>query len=163
VTLGDLRVRPIILTLVVLFLPVFLERRVRAEQPAQLAPSRATSRASPDGERVAEVRKRAKGGEAVWVDGRIGWPEAGAKLAPQITSDVVWSKKGDAVAFVGRERSGMATLVVILLDDLGPIAITWPIPSGVSARAVFWLGPQRVAAGPKDLDPKIVATWKTSR
>ncbi len=162
-TLGDLpangaTMKPTILTLVVLLLPL----GARAE-PAQLAPARSTSRASPDGERVAEVRKRAKGGEAVWIDGRIGWPEAGSKLTPQIASEVVWSKRGDAVAFIGRERSGAATLVVVLVDELGPIAITWPIPSGVSARAVFWLGPQRVAAGPEDLEPKIVASWKTSR
>lgn len=141
--------RRTLLTLVVLLLPM----------GARGEPARRTS---PDGERVAEVRKRAKGGEAVWIDGRIGWPQAGSSLAPRITSDVVWSQKSDAVAFVGREPGGKITLVVILVDELGPIAVTWPVPSGVSARAVFWLGPQRVAAGPKELEPKIVASWKTS-
>jgi hypothetical protein len=158
--LGDLRMRPIILTPAVMVLLLPLAAR---GEPALLPAARVTTRTSPDGERVAEVRKRAKGGEAVWVDGRIGWPEAGSKLAPTIASDVVWSKKGDAVAFVGRERGGASTLVVVLVDDGAPVAITWAIPSGLVTRAVFWLGPQRVGAGPKDLDPKIVATWKTSR
>lgn len=119
--------------------------------------------ASAKSSRVVEVRARPKGGEAVWIDGRIAWPDAGAKLAPQITSDLVWSKTGDAVAFTAREKTGAGTLVVVLIDEIGSIPITWPIPTGVSARSVFWLGPQRVGAGPKELDPKIVASWKTSR
>src|SRR5688500_14551055 len=47
----------------------------------------------PDG-RIAEVRVRPKGGEAVWIDGRLGWPEATARATPRITSPLVWSRSG---------------------------------------------------------------------
>jgi hypothetical protein len=120
--------------------------------------------ASPDGKRVAEVRPRPRGGEAVWIDGKIGWPEGASKIAPVVTSGVVWSKRGDAVAFAARERTGVTRLVVVLVDAAtDPVAITWPIPTGaLPAREVMWLGPTRVGAGPAELQPRVVASFTTS-
>jgi hypothetical protein len=115
--------------------------------------------------RAAEIKTRARGGQAVWLDGRLLWPEADARLAPEITTSLVWSAKGDAVAFVARERTGQASLVVVLVpEDDPPAALTWVIPaSALPAKAVSWLGPTRVAVGPTELAPKVIASWRTSR
>lgn len=120
---------------------------------------------SPDGTRKAEVRRRPAGGEALFVDGRMYWPEPGARTAAQVTTGVVWSRRGDAVALVAREsRSGKTTLVVALVDgDAAPTALSWDIPQAAQpARAIMWLGPTRVAVGPREMEPKVVASWTSA-
>jgi hypothetical protein len=118
----------------------------------------------PDG-RVAEVRARPRGGEAVWIDGRLGWPESDARAAPRITTPLVWSRRGDAVAFAAREghTGGSVHRLVVVVAAGGdePVAITWAMPQ--PARVVTWLGDRRVGAGPSALDPKVVASFSTSR
>ena len=84
---------------------------------------------------------------AVWLDGGRAWRGV-------VTSPLVWSAAGDAVAFAGQDPAGKARLVVVLA---GPTVMTWPLPQ--PARAVFWLGPTRVAAGPSVLEPRAVASF----
>jgi hypothetical protein len=72
------------------------------------------------------------------------------------TSPFVWSPRGDAVAFASRDRTGHPSLVVLLAH--GP-PLTWRLPE--PARAVAWLGPTRVGAGPSELTPRMVASWTT--
>ena len=87
---------------------------------------------------------------AVWVDGGRAWRGV-------VTSPLVWSSDGDAVAFAGRDPGGRARLVVLLA---GPTVMTWPLPQ--AARAVVWLGPTRVGAGPSVLEPRAVASFTVS-
>lgn len=135
-----------------------------ATSAAPAAPRPRLSAPSPDGRRLAEVRRRATGGEALYVDGRAYWPPADARIAPRITTSLVWSRGGDALAFVANE-AGRSTLVVALVDGEGaPMALSWPIPTAAGpARAIMWLGSTRVAVGPRELEPKVVASWSTSR
>ena len=73
------------------------------------------------------------------------------------TSPFAWSPRGDAVAFAARDRAGHHSLVVLLAN--GP-PLTWRLPE--AARAVAWLGPTRVGAGPTELTPKMVASFSVS-
>lgn len=99
----------------------------------------------------AEVR-----GRAVWLDGTLAWRGA-------VTSPLVWSRAGEAVAFAGRDSAGRAALVVVVAG-VRPTVLTWPIPrSAQPARAVTWLGPTRIGAGPTELDPRIVASYSIER
>ena len=87
---------------------------------------------------------------SVWLDGQRAW-----RGVP--TSPLVWSATGEAVAFAGRDPTGRARLVVVL--D-GPTVMTWPLAQ--PARAVVWLGPRRVGAGPSVLEPRAVASFSVS-
>src|SRR5260221_10291876 len=90
---------------------------------------------SPDGHKLAEVRLE-PAGEALWVGGDRCWRGA------HVTSELVWSRRGDAVAFV----ADATTLVVVLVPDgAQPATLTWPVPAVAQpARAVAWLGPTSV-------------------
>jgi len=105
----------------------------------------------------AEVRDRAGGGDGLWVDGALVWPPAG-DAACEVTGPLVWSRRGDAVATLAR-RGGHTFLVVALLAPQRQ-ALEWLIPAGAGpAQAIMWLGPTRVAVGPRDMEPKVVASW----
>lgn len=105
---------------------------------------------SPDGRHHAR-----HAGNTVLVDGDPIWRGRG------VVSPLVWSERGDAVAFTARDRAGKHALVVLVVsDDAEPAALTWPIPRGARpARAVTWLGPRRLGAGPTELDPRVVASF----
>ena len=120
---------------------------------------------APAGKLGAEVRARARGGEALWVDGRLLWPEAEAGGEPRVASDLVWSRKADGVAFLSVERGGQTRLVVVLVAGEGtPAALSWDVPrSALPVHKVMWLGEARVGAGPAELEPHLVASWKTAR
>ena len=127
-------------------------------------PARARLRTpSPDGRRVAEVRPRARGGEALWVSQRLSWPDA-RHGAAQVVSAVVWSERSDALAFAARDQRGVVSLVVVLVDgEAAPAALAWPVPaSALPLAAITWLGADRVGAGPAPLAPTVVASWRTS-
>ena len=123
--------------------------------------AQARARSLSTGGRVAEVRPRARGGEAVWVDGRPVWPAPAGFGTPEIASPLVWSKKSDAVAFLAREPGGFLFLVVSVVDGAGPPAsMAWLMPaSALPLHAVTWLGERRVAAGPVALQPRVVASF----
>jgi hypothetical protein len=93
--------------------------------------------------------------EAVYVDGAVRW------RGSAVTSPAVWSQRGDAVAFTGRDQLGRVRLVVVLVDDaLEPTFFSWPIPRQAwPARAVTWLGDGRLGAGPSELQPKMVVAF----
>jgi hypothetical protein len=105
---------------------------------------------SPDGRRRAE-----RVGNTVLVDGDPVWRGRG------VVSPLVWSTRGDALAFTARDRAGRHALIVLVVpDDAQPAALSWPIPRAARpARAVTWLGPTRLGAGPTVLDPKVVASF----
>ena len=89
---------------------------------------------------------------AVYVDGAVRWQGSA------VTSPAVWSQRGDAIAFTGRDRLGRPRLVVVLIDDDG--TFSWPVPRQAwPARAVTWLGDGRLGAGPSELAPKMVVSY----
>ena len=93
-------------------------------------------------------------GRTVWLDGAAAWHGA-------VTSPLVWSADSAAVAFTGRDARGRAALVVLLP---GPQAISWPIPASAQpARAVTWLGPTKIGAGPSVLEPRVIASFTVER
>jgi hypothetical protein len=102
----------------------------------------------------AEVR-----GGIVYVGTVPRWPEAGG--GQHITTPLVWSGRGDAVAFAARDGRGSARLVVLLVEADGSVTpLEWPIPRAAQpARAVTWLGPTRVGTGPSALEPRATASW----
>lgn len=117
-----------------------------------VTPAQATPRgiASPDGRHRAE-----HSGNTVLVDGDPLW------RGRSVVSPLVWSRRGDAVAFTARDRAGRTALVVLVVPDgVTPATLSWPIPRAAEpARHVTWLGPTRLGAGPTLLDPKVVASF----
>jgi hypothetical protein len=96
-------------------------------------------------------------GPAVWLDGAPAWRGA-------VTSPLVWSADAGAVAFTGRDARGREALIVILPNDGSPQVLTWPIPhTAQPARAVTWLGPTRIGAGPSVLEPRVVASFTVEK
>jgi hypothetical protein len=93
-------------------------------------------------------------GEGVWLDGARAWRGS-------VVSPLVWSADGGAVAFVGRDARGRTTLVVVVPADAAPQVLVWPLPS--PARAVTWLGPTRIGAGPSELEPRMVASFTVEK
>jgi hypothetical protein len=90
----------------------------------------------------------------VWLDGACVW--RGVARSP-----LVWSAAGDAVAFTGRARGGGDALVVLVP---GAAPMTWAIPAAAQpARAVMWLGPTSLGAGPSALQPRLVASFSVER
>ncbi len=89
------------------------------------------------------------------------WPDSGARQ--EVTTPLVWSHRGDAVAFAARDVRGSARLVVLLVQPDGSVTpMEWPIPRAAQpARAVTWLGPTRVGTGPSALEPRAAASWIT--
>jgi hypothetical protein len=98
-------------------------------------------------------------GGVVYVNDVARWPET--PLRYSITSPLVWSRRGDALAFAARAARGEARLVVLLVEPGGATqSLEWPIPATAQqARAVTWLGPTRVGTGPSALEPRATATW----
>ncbi len=97
----------------------------------------------------------------VFVNDVARWPES--PLRHSITSPLVWSRRGDAVAFAARDPRGFAKLVVLLVEPGGATqSLEWPIPmTAQPARSVTWLGPTRVGTGPSPLEPRATASWIT--
>lgn len=98
-------------------------------------------------------------GRAVFIDGQAAWK------GRAVTSPLVWSPHGDAVGFTARDGAGRAALIVVVVaHDAEPAALSWPIPpSAEPARAVTWLGPNRLGAGPSELAPKVIASFSYAR
>jgi len=98
-------------------------------------------------------------GGVVYVNDVARWPETTVRHS--ITSPLVWSRRGDAVAFAARDARGGAKLVVLLVEPTGATqSLEWPIPATAQpARAVTWLGPTRVGTGPSPLEPRATASW----
>jgi hypothetical protein len=118
---------------------------------------------SPDGRFVAEIRDGASG-ESLWVGGATRWPAPSPSLVrprSEITSALAWSPAGDALAFTSCDSAGQAKLVVVLVDGAAaPNTLTWPIPEAARpARAIMWVGPTRVGAGPTPFAPKMMVSW----
>jgi hypothetical protein len=110
-----------------------------------------------------EIRARAGGGQAVYVDGTLLWPAAGAARAPKVTGPMRWSRRGDAVAWIAKD--GASTLLVVGLVGKGSErqALEWALPeAALPAKAIMWLGPSKVAVGPREMEPRLVASWKTT-
>jgi hypothetical protein len=91
----------------------------------------------------------------VYVDGELVW------RGRAVISPPAWSERGDALAFTGRDPSGRARLVVVLLSDtVETTSFSWPVPASAEpAVAVTWLGDGRVGAGSSELNPGMVARY----
>ncbi len=150
---------PLLAVLTGLLLLLVAPSPVAAEVPV------GPSTLSPDGRRVAEVRRRGEPGEgddALYVDGKLRWSLAPFRRA-RVEALPVWSKSGDAVAFVARDAAGVGTLVVTLVTGAAaPTTLTWRLPAGTIGRSVSWLGPTRVAAGPRELEPRVIASFSAT-
>jgi hypothetical protein len=107
----------------------------------------------------AEIRTLANGGQAVFVDGRLAWPTDGRRVT--ITTDPRWAGSKKALAVVSSQSAQGKTLVVLVVDRKGakPQAVEWKVPTSVPSDAVMWLGPQKVAVGPDELAPKMIANF----
>jgi hypothetical protein len=139
--------------LVVIFLPALA-------WAADVLPRPRLQAASPDGSRVAEIRARGRGGEAVWLLGRPAWPAPADEATPTIESGLAWSGAGDAVAFAARSRQSRQ-LVVVVISAGELTTVVWPVPrEAPPLRTVTWLGAARVAAGPDALSPAVTASFR---
>jgi hypothetical protein len=116
---------------------------------------------SPDGKRVAEVRARgAGGGDAIFVDGRRVWPDVDSRH-PQVIARPTWARAGHAVAWLAHEPTGATTLVVALVGGAAAgQALEWNVPqAALPARAIMWMGASKLAVGPREMEPRLVASW----
>jgi hypothetical protein len=115
---------------------------------------------APGSKKLAEIRARVGGGDALWVDGRLLWPATDDDRAPRLQGRLSWSRGGDAVAGLF-ENGGRTWLVVgVVQPGLEPRGLEWLLPSqALPARAIMWLGPRRVAVGPREMEPRVVASW----
>jgi hypothetical protein len=112
---------------------------------------------SPDGRWHAEVR----GGDSLWIEGERVWPEA--KRRATIVGQPRWARASHAVAVLAEEKKA-TRLVVILVGNHEPTAMEWLLPpEALPARWISWLAETRVAVGPRELEPKLVASFKVSR
>ncbi len=107
--------------------------------------------------------KRGKRNDAVYVDDHRVWS---GDRGERVISDIELSKRRDAVAFAARTRTGIVTLVVVLVGgDTDGHTMRFPVP-GRARRArrgsptVTWIGKRRVGYGPSELVPTMVASWK---
>jgi hypothetical protein len=95
-------------------------------------------------------------GATVVVDGVSRW------RGTEVTSPLAYDRGVHAVAFTARNRSGPELVVVLLDGDAAGQMLSWPIPRDTQARAVVWLGPSRIAAGPSEFEPRVTASWQLS-
>jgi hypothetical protein len=117
---------------------------------------------SPDGKRIAEVRARSAGGDSIFVDGRRVWPTSDADARhPQVIGRPSWARAGGAVAWLAHEPTGATTLFVALLDGAAAgQALEWNLPpQALPARAIMWMGASKLAVGPREMEPRLVASW----
>jgi hypothetical protein len=118
---------------------------------------------SPDGKRVAEVRAGVAGsGDALFVDGRRVWPASGAgERHPHVIARPTWARAGHAVAWLAHEPTGATTLVVALVGGAAAgQALEWNVPqAALPARAIMWMGASKLAVGPREMEPRLVASW----
>jgi hypothetical protein len=110
---------------------------------------------------VASARPRVQvdegnGDATLVVDGVARW------RGTQVTSPLSFDQGTHAVAFTARTRTGPQLVVVLLDGDAAGQMLSWPIPQGTQARAVVWLGPSRIAAGPSEFEPRVTASWQLS-
>ena len=100
----------------------------------------------------AEIRARAAGGQALWIDGRIVHTCSGTIASAR------WSPRGDALAALVRNQPGLVTLVVSVPSLRR--TMTWTLPeSWERTEQIDWLGAQRVAVSPTPLQPTAVVSW----
>jgi hypothetical protein len=106
---------------------------------------------------------RGKQIDAVHVGQRRVWSGQGGE---RVISAVATSRKGDAVAFATRGAEGAVALVVVLVGgDVDGHTMRFPVPSGARPTrrgkpTVTWMGKTRVAYGPAELAPTVIASWR---
>jgi hypothetical protein len=72
-----------------------------------------------------------------------------------------WARAGHAVAWLARDAGGATTLVVALVSGASAgQALEWNVPAAaLPARSIMWMGASRLAVGPREMEPKLVASW----
>ena len=84
----------------------------------------------------------------------------------EIISPLAWSRSQDAIAFATRRRGFVQLIVVVVTGEARGHVMRWPVPApraGSERATVTWLGPRRVAFGPDQLRPALVASWRLAR
>jgi hypothetical protein len=92
-------------------------------------------------------------GGAVVVDGRRVHPELGTV---EVLQQPAWRADGNALAWIERHR-GETRLVVLPTVASEPLA--WVVPGALASDRVHWAGDARVVLGPRELEPRAVASW----
>jgi hypothetical protein len=120
---------------------------------ARADPARARSRTG----HVAEIKAVAEGCEALLIDGREVWREAGPV---QVTGAPRWSKSGHGVAFLVRAAGVTRLLVILISGEAAGNILSWSVPPrALPARHISWLGSRKLALGETELEPKLVVGW----
>lgn len=113
----------------------------------------------------AAVRATATGrgatADSVVLRGRRVWT---GRPGERVVSRIAPSARGDALAFAVRGPGGAVALCVVLVGEgAPPHVMRFPVPERARPRrghAVTWLGSRRVAYGPSELQPAVVASWR---
>lgn len=108
--------------------------------------------------------RRGDRSDAVYIgDARVWSGDRGER----VISTIKLSKRRDAVAFAARTRTGAVSLVVVLVGgDANGHTMRFPVPGKArrphhnGSPTVTWMGKHRVAYGPGELVPTMVASWK---
>jgi hypothetical protein len=117
--------------------------------------------ASPDGHDFAEVREHPAGGDAIYVNGAIMWPMETTRTA-EVTTPPRWSSSSQAIALLAREQQVTRLVVVLVHGETPGEVLEWEVPrAALPAKVITWLGAGSVSVGSHEMEPKLVATWKT--
>ncbi len=118
--------------------------------------------ASPDGRDFAEVRIHAAGGDTVAVNGVVVWPKETTRSAV-VTTAPLWSSSSQAIALLAREQTVTRLVVVLVRGETPGEVLEWEVPrAALPAKVITWLGARRVSVGPREMEPKLVASWNAS-
>jgi hypothetical protein len=101
--------------------------------------------------------------DAVHVGKRRVWVGASGE---RVISRASWNQRRDAVAFAIRADTGTTSLVVVLVGgDADRHTMRWAVPAPArpvrrASPTITWMGRRRVAYGPSELRPTVVASWQ---
>lgn len=80
--------------------------------------------------------------------------------AGRVVGRPVWRPDSRAVAFL--LRSTLGWMVVVVPDMAEQQPLVWRLPYRAQPlRKLFWVGPQRVGIGARELIPELVVSWST--
>ncbi len=114
---------------------------------------------SPDGNRVAQIRPRAAGGDVLYVNDALVWPKEADRTAT-VTVSPRWAHQSDAIAFLARERQMTRLVVVLVSGDAAGQVLEWAVPrAALPAKVITWMDARRVSVGEREMAPKMVASW----
>lgn len=97
-------------------------------------------------------------GDVAYAGGQVVWCGYGAQ---RLATKLVWSKGRHAVAFATRGPRGVTLRVAMMHGRFSGTLLSWPLEVRRNdARAVMWLGRDRVGVGRSAVRPLLVASWR---